>query len=163
MDDLRALFESLGFSQVETFIASGNVIFEAADENAGLLEQKIESSLLGSLGYEVTTFVRSAPELAAVAAYNPFPSGNPEAEENNLYIGFLARPPDSEAQQKLMAFRTQLNDFHIHEREIYWLCRTRMSDSSFSGALLEKTLRMPATLRNSTTIKKLAARYAASE
>jgi len=43
---------------------------------------------------------------------------------------------------------------------IYWLCRKKMSESTFSGALLERTIGMPATMRNSTTVKKLAAKYA---
>lgn len=163
METLRALHETLGFSQVETFIASGNVIFESPEEQAGVLERKIEVQLRGSLGYEVATFVRSAGELAALAAYDPFPSAGTESGLNNLYIGFLKQAPEAAALEKLMAYRTPLNDFHLHRREIYWLCRTRMSDSTFSGALLEKALGMPTTLRNSTTIQKLAAKYAAPE
>ena len=59
MDYLRSLFESLGFSNVETFIASGNVIFDSTSKSTKALEKKIESYLLKTLGYEVVTlFVR---------------------------------------------------------------------------------------------------------
>ena len=160
MDYLRQLFESLGFSNVETFIASGNVIFESSAKNAQTLEKKIESHLQQSLGYEVVTFIRSAAELAAIAKYQPFPTAKLDAAGHSLYIAFLPAPPTDEAQQKLMAFRTEVDDFHIHEREVYWLCRKKMSESTFSGALLERTIGMPATMRNSTTVKKLAAKYA---
>ena len=58
-----------------------------------------------------------------------------------------------------MALRTPADDFHVHEREIYWLCRTRISESAFSGGLLEKTIGLPATMRNISTVSKLAAKY----
>jgi uncharacterized protein (DUF1697 family) len=163
MDDLRASFEALGFTNVATFIASGNVIFESRATNAQALEQQIERHLRQSLGYDVTTFIRSPSELAAVASYQPFPAADLAAAGASLYIAFLKASPTGEAQQKLLAFRTEIDDFHSHGREVYWLCRTRMSDSTFSGALLEKTIGMPATMRNVTTIKKLAAKYAAPQ
>jgi uncharacterized protein (DUF1697 family) len=159
MDDLRKLFESLGFSNVETFVASGNVIFESPPGDAQTLEKKIESHLHKSLGYEVATFIRSPSELTKIANYQPFPDTELAAEGSSLYIAFLPAPPSDQAQQKLMGFRSAVDDFHVHGREVYWLCRTRMSESAFSGALLEKTLGMPATMRNSTTVKKLAEKY----
>jgi len=162
MGHLRKLFSSLGFSNVETFIASGNVIFESPAKNAQTLEKKIEGHLQKSLGYEVATFIRSASELAAIAKYKPFRPSELDAEGTSLYIAFLPVPPNGESQQKLMAFRTEADDFHVHEREIYWLCRKKISESVFSGALLEKTMGMPATMRNSTTVKKLGAKYLAS-
>lgn len=158
MDHLRTLFEALGWANVTTFIASGNVIFEAPTEDTSILEQQIEPHLRQSLGYEVTTFIRSTAELAAVAAYQPFPPIDLAATGSSLYIAFLKAPPSVERQQKLLAFRTERDDFHFHEREFYWRCRTKMSESTFSGALLEKTVGMPATMRNSTTIKKLTAK-----
>jgi len=63
------------------------------------------------------------------------------------------------ATLKLLSFTTEIDDFHIYGREVYWLCRKKFSESEFSGALLEKTLGMPATLRNSTTVKKIASKY----
>lgn len=160
MDHLRRLFEALGFSNVETFIASGNVIFDSPAAEATALERQIEQHLHQSLGYEVATFLRTPTELAAVAAHLPFPAAELEAG-NSLYIAFLPAPPGDEARQKLLAFRSPIDDFHIHQREIYWLCRKKMSDSTFSGALLEKTIGLPATMRNVTTVRKMAAKYAA--
>jgi uncharacterized protein (DUF1697 family) len=163
MDRLRALFAELDFANVETFIASGNVIFEAPEQATATLEKQIERHLQESLGYEVKTFIRSTIELAEIATYQPFPKADLEADGNSLYIAFLAASPTDEAQQKLLTFRSEIDDFHVHEREIYWLCRKRMSDSTFSGALLEKTIGMPATMRNVTTVKRLTAKYPAPE
>ncbi len=162
MDHLRKLFESLGFSNVETFIASGNVIFDAPARNTRDMEERIEEQLRESLGYAVATFIRTPCELAAIAQYQPFPAPELEATGNALYIAFLPTPPSDEAQRTLMASRTRTDDFGIYGREMYWLCRTRISDSTFSGARLEKMLGMPTTMRNLTTVRKLAAKYPAS-
>jgi uncharacterized protein (DUF1697 family) len=159
MDYLRSLFESLGFSSVETFIASGNVIFDSTSKSTRALEKKIESFLLQQLGYAVDTFVRSTSELNDISRLQPFPASELNAAGNTLYIGFMATDPGDAAKQKLNLLATKRDDFHLRGREVYWLCRTRFSDSEISGAMLTKALGMPATLRNSTTVKKLAAKY----
>lgn len=159
MDHLRRLFEEAGFSGVETFIASGNVIFESRLAAGRPLERRIESHLREALGYEVATFIRSPAELGTVAKYKPFAAAELNAEGNVLYIGFLLDEPSAAAKKKLLALAGDVDSFHISGREFYWLCRKKMSESRFSGAVLEKTLEMPATLRNSTTVRKMAALY----
>jgi uncharacterized protein (DUF1697 family) len=157
MDHLRRLFEAMGFANVETFIGSGNVIFDAAEPDKKALERQIEESLQAALGYEVATFIRTTAELGEIVRYQPFKE--PDADSYNLYIAFLAEPPGEATQHKLLSFTTEIDEFHVNGREVYWLCRKRMSESQFSGALLEKTLGLPATMRNSTTVKKMAAKY----
>jgi uncharacterized protein (DUF1697 family) len=158
MGRLRDLFEQVGYADVETFIASGNVIFRSPAEDTRALEQQIQAHLAASLDYQVATFVRTAAELADIAAYTPFPAD--EIENNTLYVGFLQNPPGDEALGKLAALRTPLDEFHVHRRELFWLCRTTISQSKVSGAQIERSLGMPTTLRNVTTVRKLAARYA---
>lgn len=159
MDYLRTLFEGLGFTNVETFIASGNVIFDSPSKSAKGLERKIESYLQETLGYAVATFIRSSSELAAIAQYKPFDDSELNVAGNTLYIGFMANVPSDLAKANLRALATKVDDFHLDGREVYWLCRESFSQSEISGALLAKTLGMPATLRNVTTVKKLAAKY----
>ena len=159
MDYLRGLFAALGFRSVETFIASGNVIFDSTSKSTRALEKRIESCLLKSLGYKVATFVRSTSELADIAEYKPFPDSDLSAAVHAVYIGFMAGEPSDTAKEKLLSLTTKVDDFRLKGREVYWLCRTKFSESEISGALLAKTLGMPATLRNSTTVKKIAAKY----
>jgi uncharacterized protein (DUF1697 family) len=159
MDYLRTLFEALGLANVETFIASGNVIFDSKSKNALALERKIEKHLQETLGYQVATFLRATSALQEVACYKPFSDVDLAAPGNTLYIGFLTEVPSEAAQQKLLSRVTRVDDFHIFGREIYWLCRTTFSNSEFSGARLEKTLGLPTTLRNANTVRKLAAKY----
>lgn len=158
MDHLCQLFESLGFSNVETFIASGNVVFETAAKNAKTLESKIEKKLRAALGYEVTTFIRTDAELADVAMYKAF-SASALGAATAFNIIFLAEPLDAKAKQKVMALKNDIDDFNVHGREIYWLCRKKQSESKFSNAVLERALGKRSTIRQATTIKKVAEKY----
>jgi uncharacterized protein (DUF1697 family) len=159
MDQLRSLFAALGLANVETFIASGNVIFDSNGKNTAALERKIEKHLQQELGYAVATFVRAITDLPDIIRYEPFDRSELEAEGNVLYVGFLAEQPSDAATEKLRACATEADLFQVSGREVYWLCRTRFSESQFSGARLEKTLGMSTTLRNINTIKRIAAKY----
>jgi uncharacterized protein (DUF1697 family) len=159
MDHLRGLFESLGFSSVETFIASGNVIFDSRSKSTKALETKIEKCLQDALGYEVRTFIRSTAELAVIAKYAPFKAADLKSEGSGLYIAFLEDSPGDEAKQKLLPYITETDELHVFGRELYWLSRTKMTESQFSGARLEKIFGMRVTFRNSTTVKKIALKY----
>ena len=158
METLRQLFESLDFSNVQTFIASGNVVFEAKSKDPKSLEKKIEKRLQETLGHEVATFIRTDPELAGIANYKPFRQSDLDAAVA-LNIAFLTDPLDERSKQKLMALRTGIDDFHVHGREIYWLCRRKQSESTFSNAVLEKTLGIKSTLRGVNTVRKMAEKY----
>lgn len=158
MDHLRRVFESLGFSNVETFIASGNVVFETTSRNAKALEKKIEDRLLETLGYEVATFIRTNAELADIASYKPFAQSDVDAA-TSLNVGFMADGLDDESKKKLMKLRTDFDDFRVHEREIYWLSKVKQSESRISNAALEKALGRRSTLRGVNTVKRMAAKY----
>jgi len=148
MTDLKRLFETMGFTNVETFIASGNVIFDAKKAS----ESKIEAALRSALGYEVRTFLRTPTELARIAALKD--------EDGTLYVGFMVDEANAEAKQKVKALCTPLDTLHADGKEVYWLCRAeRFSDTKISGAAVEKALGQATTLRNITTIRKIAAKY----
>ena len=72
MERLRELFMELGFSNVRTYIQSGNVFFETAQTDRSTLTQMIERHLLNALGYEVPVFLRTIPELEQIIELDPF-------------------------------------------------------------------------------------------
>ncbi len=158
MERLHGLFDGLGFKDVETFIASGNVIFTSRAGGVRGLEAKIEARLEDALGYEVKTFIRTGAEVAAVASYPPFAASRLQAA-GALNIAFLAEPPGAAGVRGLMALRTDIDDFHVHGREIYWLREKKPSESTFSNAVLERTLKVRATIRGANTVSRLSARY----
>jgi uncharacterized protein (DUF1697 family) len=58
-----------------------------------------------------------------------------------------------------MALKDEFNDFHVEGRELYWLCRKSFKESAATSALIGKILKAPATVRNSTTVRKIAEKY----
>jgi uncharacterized protein (DUF1697 family) len=80
-----------------------------------------------------------------------------------INVGFLSRPPDRASLRVIRGLRTEVDDFQVRGREVYWLCRVKQSESAFSGATLERALGLRATFRGMKTIQKMAARCPQSE
>ena len=161
MDRLRAAFEKAGFSNVETFIASGNVVFDLAPgTKASALEAAIEEMLRNMLGYDVATFVRSGAELRAIAAHQPF---LPAALKRSprLNVAFLRQELPSKTAASIRTLATAAEAFHLRERELYWLSAVMQSESKISNAVFEKIIGQPSTIRSITTIRKMAEKYGA--
>ena len=157
MDSLRRIFESLGFSEVETFIASGNVIFTTRHRSGQKLERKIEQRLREALGHEVAVFVRTKRELIEIANHKPSSKSKMDARVS-CNVLLLAEPLDEKTAKTLNALKTSTDEFHLRRREIYWLRRKR-PDASFSTVPLERILRRPFTIRACNTIDRMASKY----
>ena len=158
MELLRAEFESMGFTNVETFIASGNVIFHSRSKDEAALTRKIEKQLRESLGYDVDTFLRSEAELSEIAKYIPFPQI--EIDSNwALNVAFVTEALGDEADAALSKYRCELDDFHIHGRQIYWLSKSKQSESAFFKVGFERALKLRTTVRGVKTITKLVAKH----
>ncbi len=158
MAELRHSFERLGFTEVETFIASGNVVFRSPRGETPALGRRIEAALEDRLGFEVVTFLRAEAEVARIAAHQAFSEAEVRGART-INVGLLAAPPGRAAAQALLALATQNDRFHLHRRELYWLSRTRQSDSPFFKVSFEKLLQTPATFRNLNTIVRLTAKF----
>ena len=159
MDYLKKLFEKMGFENVETFIASGNVIFETKTKSIDTIKKKIESELEKSLGYKVATFIRTTKELKEITEHKPFKDSDLNNKRNSFYIGFLDNQPGKDSQKKVLALSDEANEFYFNKTELYWLCRKNFSDSGITGKTLEKAVGMEITIRNSTTIKKITTKF----
>lgn len=157
MEHLRRLFDELGFSKVESFIASGNILFESEVMDRRILEGSIEQHLAGGLGFRVATFIRTADEVAAIARYEAFSASDLQAAAAQN-IAFLPGPLDENDTRKVLALKSDIDTFRVHHAEVYWLCRQKQSDSRFSNAVLEKVLGKPSTLRGAATVQKIAGR-----
>ena len=122
---MRCASSSLGcgFANVETFIASGNVIFDAPGAKPLELEERIAMELERVLGYPVATFVRSPGDLAKVVRHEPFAAGAFDFTKHALYIGFLGGRPKVNVVRKVVELKTPMDEFHIHGRELYWGAR----------------------------------------
>jgi uncharacterized protein (DUF1697 family) len=157
MARLRDVFAGLGFRGVETFIASGNVVFESNAADTAALERKIERALGAALGYEVATFVRTPAEVAAIARYEPFPAGVLSGAAA-LNVGFMAAAPAEAALRGLEALGSTCDQFHVNGRELYWLLEKKQSESKISNGVLERAVKARATFRGINTIRRLDAK-----
>ena len=162
MKALRQVFESLGFSKVTTFIASGNVVFETTTNNPKALERKIEKALREALGYEVRTFIRGEAELTKIANYRPFPKSKIDISWHCNII-FLADNLSPTLRRTVKALQTNTDVFEVRGREIYWLRRRKRDAPIFSTVPLEKILGRAFTVRGADTIKRIASKWCSSE
>lgn len=158
MEELRAHFSALGFTDVDTFIASGNVLFTSRGEKIPVLKQKIEARLRSALGYDVAVFIRTVAEVAAIAAYKAFNDGQVRTA-GALSVGFLEAPLEASTVERLRAFKTDIDEFHVHDREVFWRCKTRQSESTMSNAVFERLLNVRVTFRGINTISRLSVKF----
>lgn len=154
MDVLKRHFESFGLEKVQTYIQTGNVIFESREQDSPELEKRIETELEKALGYNVGLFLRTMEEVVSIAGKSPFAPG----EAETVHISFLAEKPGTAACKKLTTFNSAADEFQVKGREAYNLRHDRDA-SVFSNQFIEKVLGVPATTRNQTTIKKIAEKY----
>lgn len=163
MDELRAHFAAMNFTAVETFIASGNVIFETKSRDTGKLADSIQRHLHAALGYEVDTFVRTRAELATIAAFRPFAPADMDPPENTVHCGFLREALPPAQARGLEACGSEVDAFRVEGREYYWLCRRiKTHESKIWADRALKALKLPSSsMRNLTTVRKLAALYPA--
>jgi uncharacterized protein (DUF1697 family) len=156
MEALKKIFESMGLTDVESFIASGNVVFSSKGVKG--LDARIAAALGTALGYEVRTFVRTIDEVVAAAAHEPFPKR--DAERFPTYVvGFLSRELDAEGVARLSALATREDLFHVRGRDFWWLSAHHQARPAITPRQLEKALGEPTTLRNVNTIRRMAERY----
>ncbi|HEX6269675.1 MAG TPA: DUF1697 domain-containing protein [Anaerolineales bacterium] len=154
MEDLKRIFESFGLEGVQTYIQSGNVIFESKEEDPARLEKRIEGQLEKAAGHEIRLFVRTMREVKSIANQNLY---MPKDDET-VHVVFLNKAPDKKTKQALLSYNSEADNFTIKGRQVYNLRRDR-EKSVFSNNFIEKILRAPATTRNLTTIKKISDKY----
>lgn len=157
-EELRAEFEALGFEDVATFRASGNVIFRSASGSERALAKKIEAGLGDALGYEVPVFLRGCAEVAKLAAAEPFDAKLVEASKGKLQVTFLAKKPSAAARKKVLARSTDEDRLAIAGRELYWLPSGGISESELDLKAIEAALGS-GTMRTMGTVAQIAARY----
>jgi uncharacterized protein (DUF1697 family) len=158
MDELRTQFRSAGFTDVETFIASGNVIFTTPSKDAAKIESRISSALGKGLGYPVVAFVRSIPEVHEIAARQPFTDLERPGIRTVIYIILCGAPPAAAFKKDLATFKTDTDEFAVEGREIFWLHRGPSLEWPLARTKHERTA-TEGTMRNRNTLVRLAAKY----
>jgi uncharacterized protein (DUF1697 family) len=163
MTQLKSIFESLGLANVETFIASGNVIFSTKSTSVSTLVSKIEKGLKSELDYDVPVFLRTDAEIANMVErrFAAFDEAAVSAA-HSLNIGMLHEPLGKAGIQAMKAFDTGTESFLTDGSEIHMLLHSPVITSKFSLTKFEKALGVQTSFRNVNTIERLAKKYPAS-
>ncbi len=153
---LRKAFESADCAEVESFLASGNVVFSAKGGKS--LDARIAAALERVAGFEVPVFIRTVEEIVSAAAHEPFPERDTAAFPTYV-VGLLSKNLDAAGVGRVSRLSTKEDLFHVRGRDFWWLSKHHQARPAITGRQLEKALGEPTTLRNVNTIRRMAERY----
>ncbi len=156
MEDLKKLYEEAGFSEVTTYIQSGNVIFKTS---TGLsipgISQKIEKAIEEKYHFNVPIIIRTDDEMHKILSSNPFLKEEGLNLEK-LHVTFLEEKPEPIDIKEIRKFNFPPDVFHIIGKEVYLYCPGGYGNTKLSNTFFENKLRVKATTRNWNTVGKLA-------
>jgi uncharacterized protein (DUF1697 family) len=154
MAELRAAAEEAGFTRVETYIQSGNLIFDSGKLGAAEAAMRLERTIAGHFGFSVDLVVRTAREWARYAESNPFTKAAQE-RPNLLHLG-LSTSPCAKGAAKILRERAAGGEVIEIVGDAIWIdFNLSTAKSKLSPAFLEKAIGSPVTLRNWRTVLKI--------
>lgn len=148
MEDLRPVYESLGFSDVKTYVQSGNVVFRAPRT---VTPKRIEDAIEKRFGFRSDVVLRTPEEIRNVIARNPFPG----VEGSKLLVWFLSQDPGDSVRAKVRALDTPPEKLHIEGREMFIYYPNGMARPKLNMNAIGKALPGTGTGRNWNTVTKL--------
>jgi uncharacterized protein (DUF1697 family) len=157
-DELRGCFEGVGLSDVATFRTSGNVAFDGDGASADDLRTRIEEALEAMLGYDVSVFLRSAGEIRAIAAQEPFSAAQVEGSKGKLQVALLTRKPAPGARKSVLGLATDSDALAFGDRELYWLPSGGTQESGLDLTAIWKLVGTM-TMRTKGTVDQMAAKF----
>jgi uncharacterized protein (DUF1697 family) len=157
-DELRAHFQALGFDQVATFRASGNVVFAGDSRSPEAVRASIEAGLAERLGYAVPSFIRSAEQLRAIAEAQPFAPELLSASVGKLQVALLLEPAATAARAQIEALAGDADRVGFDGCEMYWLPRAGVLDSQLDMQTIARVLGTM-TMRTKGTVEQIFAKH----
>ena len=155
MDDLTKIFTGSGYKNVETFIQSGNVVFDARESDRDALVLKVSSMLNNSLGYHVDVMPRTYDEINQLVMADPFGSIE-QGRDVKKYVTFVNEPMKVSFKLPFMSPAGDVEVFKIEGQTIFSLALpAKEGRYGFPNIFIEKLLKVPATTRNWNTVCKM--------
>ncbi len=158
MKELAGLFAKAGCRKVQTYIQSGNVIFEASPAVLDGLAEQLSEAITKQFGLRVPVILRSAEQVRGVLTSNPFlqEGSDTETPEDMLHVYFLAQQPTAEQVALLDGSRGLPDTFAVHGREVYLRMPNGMGRTKLTNAYFDSRLSTTSTARNWRTVKKIS-------
>lgn len=154
MADLKLMFEQMNFSNVKTYIQSGNVFFDTEKDDDNLkLSQEIEAQINKDFNLEVPVVVKTSEEIEVAIKQNPF--YKQDVDIAHLHLTFLHKNPKKEHQHKTETYNYEPDKFQIQGNNVFIYCEGKYHKSKLTNNFFEKNLEVNATTRNWKTVLKL--------
>lgn len=154
-EQLAEIFEGVGFSNVKTLIASGNVVFDADSGSESALTARIEAGLKDDLGFSVDTMLRTQAAVEAMLDADPF-AHIEVTKQTRLYVTLLAKPTDSTLKLPHEHLDGAVRILSRTDREVYSVMTLGEGRGSVDAMnIIEKEYGKQVTTRNWNTIQKL--------
>ena len=151
MADLRNLYESLGLQNVQSYLQSGNVVFDSDEKNVDKLRDSIEAQIESNYGFSVPVLIRTKEVFQRVIEEHPFA----EEEAIRVLVTFLYEAPDKSKLEELSQYEDKADQFAIGEQEIFLFCPGGYGRTKLSNNFFEKKLGVVATTRNWKSVNAL--------
>ena len=155
MDALRALYESLGLQDPQTYVQSGNVIFKTKERDLARLARQIENEIERRFGFRPGVILRTSSDLRDVINRNPF-AARRDLDPSKLLVTLLATDPGPDAREALLRIKPDPEELRIAGRELYIYFPNGIGRSKLPP-LLDRTLKKSSTARNWNTVTRLLA------
>ena len=153
------LAENLGHTGVWTYVNSGNIVFRAAGARAEL-ERGFEAALQDDVGFEVTTFVRTAAELRRALAFQPFAIG----PGDTYFVTFLKDRPSTATAKALEALSNDFDTLIVQGRDVHWHMRGKSTETKLPTKAWDDIIgRHRSTSRNTNMLRRLMAKIESSD
>ncbi len=149
------MFKKTGFSDAETFIQSGNVVFtEAGKDPVADLASRIESSIRSEFGFDITAIIRTLDEIRKIIAFNPY-LGENNFDSSKSAVIFLDKEPGAEQLEKMRTINYPPDKFEIIGKEIYIYCPNGFGRTKLYTNFFENKMKVTGTARNWNTINTI--------
>jgi len=155
MADLKTHLEEMGYHKVETYIQSGNVVFDHETSPPQDLAKDIEEKIFEKYGFQVPTIVKLPSELEHTLGHNPFLQ-DPRKDPNRMYVTFLSEAPSSISMAKVENIDHSPEEFVLDGANIYLFAPLGYGRAKMNNNFFENKLKVAATTRNWKTVNKLA-------
>jgi uncharacterized protein (DUF1697 family) len=154
MADLKDHLEELGWEGVQTYIQSGNIVFQSTDNHPLHPARQIQQKLQEKYGFDVDTLVLEPPGLKHIIHNNPF-TRDPETLQDRLYVTFLFDIPRADLAEKLQEVEPENEHFILDGKFIFLYYPYGYGKAAMNNKAFEKVLQVRATSRNWKTVSKL--------
>jgi uncharacterized protein (DUF1697 family) len=154
MEALRNVFIYIGFSDVKTYIQSGNIIFKFKKASPQKLAVAISSVIKKEFNYEVPVLVLEITDIETVISNNPF-LNKPKQDEKNWHVTFLEQAPDKALIAAISTTNFAPDEFKIIDKAVYLSCPNGYGNTKLNNTFFEKKLKTTATTRNWKTVNEL--------